>query len=80
MWFDSLVHAPGALRALVDAVGADRVCLGSDFPFDMGVEDPVDRLRAAQLGPDAEEAVRGGNAAALGLLPGLAGVPVPAGR
>ncbi|MER7174344.1 amidohydrolase family protein [Streptomyces mesophilus] len=67
--FDSLVHDPYVLRELVRVAGADRVLLGSDFPFDMGVEDPVGALRAARL-PDAEfHAVRGGNAAALLGLP-----------
>ncbi|MFI6874402.1 amidohydrolase family protein [Streptomyces sp. NPDC050400] len=63
--FDSLVHDPYVLRELVRVAGADRVLLGSDFPFDMGTEDPVGALRAARL-PDADfHAVRGGNAAAL---------------
>jgi aminocarboxymuconate-semialdehyde decarboxylase len=63
--FDSVVYDPGALRHLVDAVGADRVLLGSDHPFDMGVDDPVERLRAADLPPPEYDAVRGGNAVAL---------------
>ncbi|CAM5556958.1 amidohydrolase family protein [Streptomyces aurantiogriseus] len=65
LYFDSLVHDPAVLRALIGAAGSDRVLLGSDFPFDMGTEDPLDALRAADL-PDADfHAVRGGNAAAL---------------
>jgi aminocarboxymuconate-semialdehyde decarboxylase len=65
LYFDSLVHDPHVLRELVRAAGADRVLLGSDFPFDMGAEDPVGALRAAGL-PDADfHAVRGGNAVAL---------------
>ncbi|CAM5658896.1 hypothetical protein SALBM135S_03684 [Streptomyces alboniger] len=39
--------------------------LGSDFPFDMGAEDPVAALRAAQLSETDFHAVRGGNASAL---------------
>ena len=69
LWFDSLVYTPDALRRLVDAVGAERVLLGSDYPFDMGVTDPVERLDAAALTPDQRAAVAGGNAAALGLAP-----------
>jgi aminocarboxymuconate-semialdehyde decarboxylase len=69
LWFDSLVHSPEALRALVAVVGADRVLLGSDFPFDMGVTDPVERVRAAGLTDADTAAVLGGNAAALNLLP-----------
>ncbi|MFD3839336.1 amidohydrolase family protein [Streptomyces sp. NPDC058642] len=65
IWFDSLVHDPYVLRELIRAAGADRVLLGSDFPFDMGAEDPVGALRAARL-PDSDfHAVRGGNAVAL---------------
>jgi aminocarboxymuconate-semialdehyde decarboxylase len=65
LYFDSLVHDPGVLRELVRVAGADRVLLGSDFPFDMGTEDPVGALRAAGL-PEADfHAVRGGYAADL---------------
>jgi len=65
IWFDSLVHDPHVLRALIAAVGADRVLLGSDFPFDMGTEDPVGALRAARLTEPDFHAVRGANAADL---------------
>jgi aminocarboxymuconate-semialdehyde decarboxylase len=41
------------------------VLLGSDFPFDMGVMDPVDRVRSAGLSGDDCDAICGGNAAAL---------------
>ncbi|MDX3612083.1 amidohydrolase family protein [Streptomyces europaeiscabiei] len=65
LYFDSLVHDPYVLGELIRVAGADRVLLGSDFPFDMGTEDPVGALRAARL-PDADfHAVRGGNAAVL---------------
>lgn len=65
LYFDSLVHDPHVLRELVRVAGADRVLLGSDFPFDMGSEDPVGALRAARLTDTDFHAVRGGNAAAL---------------
>ncbi|MGM1063820.1 amidohydrolase family protein [Saccharothrix sp. Mg75] len=65
LWFDSLVHDGGVLRELVRVAGADRVLLGSDFPFDMGADDPVAALRAADLPEPDFHAVRGGNAAAL---------------
>jgi aminocarboxymuconate-semialdehyde decarboxylase len=66
--FDSLVHTPGALRALVEAAGADRVLLGTDYPFDMGVDDPVERVHEAGLDADAEAAIIGANAAELAAL------------
>ncbi|WP_327309145.1 amidohydrolase family protein [Streptomyces sp. NBC_01298] len=65
IYFDSLVHDPDVLRELVRVVGSERVLLGSDFPFDMGTEDPVAALRAARLPETAFDAVRGGNAATL---------------
>lgn len=65
LYFDSLVHDPHVLRELVRVAGADRVLLGSDYPFDMGSEDPVGALRAARLTDSDFHAVRGGNAAAL---------------
>ncbi|MFF9211844.1 MULTISPECIES: amidohydrolase family protein [unclassified Streptomyces] len=65
LYFDSLVHDPHVLRELVRVAGADRVLLGSDFPFDMGAEDPVGALRAAHLPDHAFHAVSGGNASAL---------------
>ncbi|MGO2189084.1 MAG: amidohydrolase family protein [Microbacterium gubbeenense] len=63
IWFDTVVHDAAALRALVEVAGAERVVLGSDFPFDMGLDDPVAFVRDAGLG-DAE-AVLSRNAAAL---------------
>ena len=60
--FDTVTHDPPLLRALVQAVGADRVLLGSDYPFDMGDPDPVGTIRAAGLGEEAERALMHGNA------------------
>ncbi|MGI9825361.1 amidohydrolase family protein [Agromyces sp. Marseille-Q5079] len=65
LWFDSLVHDAAGLRALVGAAGADRVVLGSDFPFDMGVDDPVALVREAGLGAPAEQAILSGSIRAL---------------
>ncbi|WP_053846991.1 amidohydrolase family protein [Streptomyces sp. NRRL B-24085] len=62
MWFDALVYTPRALRHLVEEVGADRVVLGTDHPFDMGVDDPLVRLDAAGLAPADRAAIAGGNA------------------
>ena len=41
IYFDSLVFEPQALRYLIDLVGADHVCIGTDAPFDMGDEQPT---------------------------------------
>lgn len=39
-YVDSLVHDAEALRYLIDLVGADRVALGSDYPFPLGEQHP----------------------------------------
>ncbi|WP_432543760.1 amidohydrolase family protein [Kineococcus sp. SYSU DK002] len=52
LWFDTVVHDEAALRALVAVAGASRVLLGSDFPFDMGLDDPVGFVRSAGLGEE----------------------------
>jgi aminocarboxymuconate-semialdehyde decarboxylase len=60
--FDSVTHDPAQLRYLVEAVGADRVMLGSDYPFDMADRHPVETVRRAGLDDDEEAAVLCGNA------------------
>ncbi|MFE7846182.1 amidohydrolase family protein [Microbacterium sp. NPDC057407] len=65
LWFDTVVHDPVALRHLVEAAGGSRVLLGSDFPFDMGLDDPVTAIRSAGLPADLAARILGGNAEAL---------------
>ena len=43
-YYDSITHSAAALRFLLDTLGADRVVMGTDYPFAMGVEDPVTEL------------------------------------
>jgi predicted TIM-barrel fold metal-dependent hydrolase len=62
---DALVYSDLQLRHLVESMGSHRVMLGSDYPFDMGVDDPVGRLERAGLPAEAFHAIRGGNAASL---------------
>ncbi|MDX6344522.1 MAG: aminocarboxymuconate-semialdehyde decarboxylase [Trebonia sp.] len=65
IWYDALVYTPQALRHLVEVAGADKVVLGTDYPFDMGVTDPVERAAAAALPAADLTAILSGNAAAL---------------
>jgi aminocarboxymuconate-semialdehyde decarboxylase len=63
MWFDTIVHDPAQLRSLIDAVGSTQVVIGTDFPFDMGLDDPVGFLDSvAGLTPSEREQILGGNA------------------
>ena len=61
-YVDTVVHDAAVLRGLVEFFGAERVLLGSDYPFDMGVDRPADIVRALGLAPDDESAILGGNA------------------
>lgn len=45
-YFDSLTHDPQAARHLINRVGADRVVIGSDHPFDMAPPDLMGSLDA----------------------------------
>lgn len=49
LFFDSCVHDPHALRYLVDVAGADRVMLGTDYPFPLGEQEPGSGIAALQL-------------------------------
>jgi aminocarboxymuconate-semialdehyde decarboxylase len=62
-YFDTITHDVTVLHGLVELVGADHVLLGSDYPFDMGNENPVDLVRAAGFDSDSEAKILGGNAA-----------------
>lgn len=63
--YDTVTHDVDLLRELVAFAGADRVLLGTDYPFDMADRDPVGTVRACGLDPADESAVMGGNAARL---------------
>ncbi|MFN8713169.1 MAG: amidohydrolase family protein [Bacteroidota bacterium] len=44
-WIDSLVHDPKVLELVVDQFGANRVALGSDYPFPLGENRPGELIR-----------------------------------
>ncbi|MFC3579158.1 amidohydrolase family protein [Sphingomonas hylomeconis] len=68
LWFDTLVFDPKQLDAMVQAWGADRLCMGSDYPFDMAEPDPVGFHD--DLSPEDRVRIVGANAAALlGIAP-----------
>jgi aminocarboxymuconate-semialdehyde decarboxylase len=61
LYFDTITHDAPALRYLVESVGASRVFLGTDLPFDMADGDPLETLAAARLGEEQERLIAGGN-------------------
>jgi len=60
--FDTTVFRPEDVEYLVSEFGADRVLMGTDYPFDMGPTDPLGFLAQARLSRSEREAVVGGNA------------------
>jgi aminocarboxymuconate-semialdehyde decarboxylase len=63
-WLDSMVHSPEVLRVVVDLVGPNRVCLGTDFPFRLGEEEPGSVIRASGFSKATEAQLLTHNAAA----------------
>jgi aminocarboxymuconate-semialdehyde decarboxylase len=66
LYFDIITHAKPALEYLVGEFGADHVVLGTDYPYDMGVADPVGLIDSLTSTDAAgKQAIKGGNAAKL---------------
>jgi aminocarboxymuconate-semialdehyde decarboxylase len=63
--YDTIVHSKASLEFLVASVGASRVFLGSDYPYDMGTMECVRQVRAAAIAPADRDTILGGHAAAL---------------
>jgi len=49
LYFDSITHDREILGYMCRKYGSSRVMMGSDYPFDMGVEHPIDQVIEAGL-------------------------------
>lgn len=66
IYMDNVMFDPQQLAALVEQHGADRILLGTDYPFDMGLSDPVGLVESLRGLTDKErDAILGRNAAGL---------------
>ncbi|MGB7855956.1 MAG: amidohydrolase family protein, partial [Pseudolabrys sp.] len=54
-YYDTILHSAPVLEFMVEHVGADRVMLGSDYPYDMGMMDCVKHVRGLKIS-DADKA------------------------
>jgi len=64
-YFDTIVFDPEMLNHLVRRYGAGHIVMGTDYPFDMGVEDPVGFVQQAKLSSSEKNQIMGANAARL---------------
>jgi len=65
-YFDTIAHGPESLRFLISRVGAERLLLGTDYPYDMGDMDPLSSLDAVPgLSAADKEKIGGKNSASL---------------
>jgi aminocarboxymuconate-semialdehyde decarboxylase len=62
-FYDTIAHSPESLGHLLELVGPERIMLGSDYCFDMGIDRPVDVvLEHPGLSVEARRAVLAENA------------------
>jgi aminocarboxymuconate-semialdehyde decarboxylase len=60
--YDTILHARKPLEFLIGAAGADRVLLGSDYPYDMGQYDTVDLIASLSIAEADKAKILAGNA------------------
>ncbi|MFN8245479.1 MAG: amidohydrolase family protein [Ferruginibacter sp.] len=63
-WIDSLVHDPAAMQFILNLMGRDHICLGSDYPFPLGEHRPGELIETMQLDQDLQEKLFSRNALA----------------
>lgn len=65
-YFDTMVFEPDQLGFLIRKYGADHILLGTDYPYDMGEDDPLGLIHRVEGLEDEDIAlIAGGNAARL---------------
>ena len=65
-YFDTITFDTTMLRQLIDKWGAGHVVLGTDYPYDMGMEDPVGFIESVPgLSRADKDLIMGGTAAKL---------------
>jgi aminocarboxymuconate-semialdehyde decarboxylase len=74
-WYDTITHAAIPLKFLTGLVGADRVVLGTDLPFDMADTRFDTYLSSIDLSAQDRDAMTSGNAASLFGLPAARRAP-----
>ncbi len=63
--YDTICHSNTSLEFLISSAGADRVFLGSDYPYDMGMLDCVRHVRSLSIPAASRDMILGGHAKTL---------------
>jgi aminocarboxymuconate-semialdehyde decarboxylase len=63
--YDTILHSKTSLEFLISSVGAARVFLGSDYPYDMGMMDCVRHVRSLAIAAADRETILGAHAAGI---------------
>jgi len=61
-YLDSLVHEPKMLDYIIDLMGADRIALGTDYPFPLGELEPGKLIRSMPYDVGMKERLLNGSA------------------
>ncbi|MDH3399294.1 MAG: amidohydrolase family protein [Acidimicrobiia bacterium] len=62
LYYDTITHSPEVLAFLVEFAGVEHVLLGTDYPFEMGDDDPVATVQAVPgLTEDDRNLILSGN-------------------
>lgn len=62
LYVDALVHSKAALQFLLERMGADRIALGTDYPFPLGELQPGSLIESMELDADTKQQLLGGTA------------------
>ncbi len=65
LYYDTILHSDQMLQYLIGSVGANRVMLGSDYPFDMGYYEGVRQVRSLAIPAGDQELILGETARTL---------------
>ena len=64
-FYDTVSHSSRIMEFVISTVGADRVMIGSDYCFDMGLQQPVKFVEELSLTSAERDMIMGGTAAKL---------------
>jgi len=61
-YVDSLVHDENAMNFLIQSIGAERIAMGSDYPFPLGEHHPGKLIESMDLADSTKQRLLSGTA------------------